>query len=162
VEYSNLQQLVVCPKVIKGKKKQSPIIQKGSEHYTFNVNAVDNGTWQFRVFLRKNLKFTENFSVGLEFLAPVGDTICLVRFNGDHEHRNQVKDKASFRGFHIHEATEEALSQGIKAENFASLTTAYTTFEGAVPIFWKHVNIQTPLLDVLPQWETVPQLRLFE
>jgi hypothetical protein len=90
-----------------------------------------------------NIAFSRKiFSVGLRYSPKVGKPFCLVRFNGFHQHRNQVVDSRQFEAFHIHKATEEALQQEISAENFAEPTNDYATFETAIVNFWKYVNIQ--------------------
>lgn len=96
----------------------------------------------------------------MDYLAPIGDDICLVRFNGYHTHRNHVGDKAYFEDFHIHQATEEALSQGLKAENFATATQNYRTFEEAIIAFWQYVQIQDHYLDHFPFLNNLSQLKL--
>jgi hypothetical protein len=160
VNDQEFQNLITCPKRIAVKPKKDAVIQKGSEQYGFQLAAMADATQKFRVFLRKNTTFAENFSVGMDYLAPVGDDLCLVRFNGYHAHRNQVGDQAYFEDFHIHQATEEALSQGLKAENFASPTQDYRTFEEAIAAFWKHVNIQDDCLEHFPFLNNLTQLKL--
>ncbi|WP_303674987.1 hypothetical protein, partial [Vampirovibrio chlorellavorus] len=55
---------------------------------------------------------------------------------------------------------EEALSQGFKAENFASRTEEYRTFEEAIVAFWQYVGIQDDYVDHFPFLNNLSQLKL--
>ena len=45
-------------------------------------------------------------------------------------------------GFHIHEATAEALDSGFRAEKNAVKTGEYASFEEAIQYFLKRVNLK--------------------
>lgn len=66
------------------------------------------------VFMRKNVYFEENFSIGLMYQATdEPSSITLLRMNGAHgKHTNNWPQDHPHYGCHIHIATEENLNLG--------------------------------------------------
>lgn len=158
-----LQTLLNCPKVISEKPKKAFSVRQGSEHNDFKLISIDNNELNFRVFMRKNSKFSENFSVGLEYIVKgLEDDIKLVRFNGVHKHINKIINDEKFETFHVHTVTQQAIEEGLKPESYAIITEEYKTFEEALILFWKRVNIQDDIHTYFPYLNDskYPQLKL--
>jgi hypothetical protein len=108
--------------------------------------ATDGTKGSFAVFIRRNVDFPENFSVGLTYNANDGRAeIRLLRCNGKHGVYN--RGTAGFDpnhphyDFHIHRASESALESGSTAEKDATATTEYASLEEAVQYFVRTVNL---------------------
>jgi hypothetical protein len=102
-----------------------------------------DGKVKFTVFMRINEMLQENFSVGLVY-HPTDEpvTICLLRCNGQHGlHKNRVINDAQFDGFHIHQATEEAIAADLAPEQYAELTTEYASYQQGLAHLVKIANI---------------------
>ena len=105
--------------------------------------ACDQGR-HFRVFMRINEAFEEDFSIGLKF-EPVGDGgVILLRCNGPHgEFVNSLTDTLPTHfSYHIHRATKENLDKGRRAEAGAEFTTEYASYAQALKVFLRIANIQ--------------------
>ena len=158
-----IQSLISCQKVITEKPKKAFAVRQGSEHNDFKLMDLDTNELNFRVFLRKNTKFPENFSVGLEYTVQSSeDDIKLVRFNGVHKHSNNIINEEKFETFHIHTATHEAIEEKLKPESYAIITEEYKTFEEALILFWQKINIQDDINTYFPYLNDFksPQLKL--
>ena len=101
-----------------------------------------DGGHTFKVFMRKNLEWIEDFSIGLMLVAPDGEYV-LTRYNGSsHKHTNHLEREAgnqehSFRDrCHIHVSTERYQRRRGKEEGYAAATTAYASFETAIEAFF--------------------------
>ena len=65
----------------------------------------DDGT--FAVFIRQNLQFVENFSIGLRYRADLPlEAITLMRYNGPHGESSRALD-GHYAQPHIHRITEQ-------------------------------------------------------
>ncbi len=105
--------------------------------------STDGIEGTFSMFMRKNEDFSENFSVGLTFSANDGSPeITLLRCNGKHGIFTGSGDvNHPHWDFHIHRASEEAMSAGYAAEKFAQRTTAFASYEQAVQHFLQVVSL---------------------
>lgn len=125
--------LVACPKKLlnpHAKKK----IKEGHEQVNFRVAATDKSGHFFSVYLRQNLRegMTHDFSCGISWLAPNGESVTLRRYNGpSHNHFNHLEQTRLGSTCHIHEATERYIKANRKPEGYASETTRYTSLDGA-------------------------------
>ncbi|MDD3593945.1 MAG: hypothetical protein PHX18_04895 [Candidatus Gastranaerophilales bacterium] len=163
MEDKQISELISAPKkIIKNPKKETKLIQ-GSYRNDFELALIDNTKVTFKVHLRKNKKFSENFSVILSYFAPeLNKDIFLVRYNGSHGiHKNKIIDDEVLGSFHIHKATSEALREGYNAECWAFESNDYKTFEEAVTRFWQDMNIQDDINKFFGDYKVV-QLFLFE
>jgi hypothetical protein len=92
----------------------------------------------------KNEDFPENFSIGLKY-NPTDERgeIILLRCNGQHGVYNGGSGTPDHPhwDYHVHTASEEALSVGERAEKYAVKTTEYASYEEALHYFLKTVNI---------------------
>lgn len=115
--------------------------QKGSNQQTFDVQS-DDGEHKFKLFVRQNMRLPDNFSCGLRYLHPSGETVTLTRYNGsDHPHENPLEG-GRFDGIcHIHRATQRYMEAGRKSEHFAEPTDRYSNVEGALRALIQDCNI---------------------
>lgn len=61
-----IQELIVCQKTITESPKDSGI-SRGSYKTTFGMTSID-GLYSFSGFISRNIKFQENFSIGLTYI----------------------------------------------------------------------------------------------
>ncbi len=100
---------------------------------------------EFAAFLRRSDDFPENFSIGLLYDPKDGSgELTLLRCNGQHGIFSGTFDpKHPHWGYHIHRASEAAISAGLKPEKDAISTTDYACFEEAVQVFVKLINLDS-------------------
>jgi len=98
---------------------------------------------EFSVFMRKSEDFPENFSIGMLYTPKDGSgEITLLRCNGQHGIFNGsfAPDHPHF-SYHIHRASEIAITNGFKPEKYAEKTEEFASFEEAVQHFVKLINL---------------------
>lgn len=77
-----LDALIACGKRTLDPPRKSMREESGSLRNEAMLESVD-GLYTFRVFIRQNVKFPENFSVGLDFVPrDEPGSVCLLRCNG--------------------------------------------------------------------------------
>jgi hypothetical protein len=105
--------------------------------------ALNETKGEFTIFMRQNADFPENFSIGLTYSPHDGrEAITLLRCNGKHGDFNESFDQEHPHwDFHIHLASENAIEAGFTPEKFAVKTTEYASFEEALQLFVKKVNL---------------------
>ena len=133
-----LDALISCDKRTIDPPKKSMRLEFGSYRNEATLESLDR-QHTFRVFFRLNAKFTENFTVGLDFFPrDEPGAICLLRCNGPHgphvlwPHHIQ---------FHIHKALAEEVNEGRKSEAFAEVTASYGSFEEAIRHFGSFCHV---------------------
>ena len=120
-----LQELKAMPKHVKNPQaKRRP--EEKHERVDYKVTA-QQGKSKFRIYMRQNGTDTEDFSCGIRWLMPSGETLTLGRYNGP----SHVHDDIEYE-CHIHQATEDAIVQGRKPERHAEQTSQYHTLAGAL------------------------------
>lgn len=114
-----------------------------TSHRQKNYDVMDtDGRETFTVYVRQNLRITDDFSVGLLWHSPDGEKLTLVRYNGpSHPHRNHLENATLEFACHIHRATRRYIDAGKKADGYAMPTTAYSTVEGALDALIRDCNI---------------------
>ena len=139
---AEIDALISCSKVVTTAMKREHKDEHKHLRNGFEL-ASEIGEHRFVCFTRILKRFPENFSIGLDYLSPTGGRLTLLRCNGDHGiHQNFVRDGNSFSGYHVHLATEEAMSEDCSVENFAVQTSAYASFEEALYHFLGLVNVK--------------------
>jgi len=84
----------------------------------------------------------DDFSCGISWLAPNGETLTLKRYNGpNHNHPNHLEKEELGYESHVHIATEKYIKANRKAEGFAEKTDRYETVEGALHCLVTDCNI---------------------
>ncbi|AXJ02106.1 hypothetical protein CYPRO_2868 [Cyclonatronum proteinivorum] len=125
--------LLDCPKELvnpQAKKK----VRDGHEQVNYKVVSSDKTACVFSVYKRQNLRegMTDDFSCGISWVAPNGESLTLRRYNGpSHNHFNQLEKYRLGYICHIHEATEKYIKANRKPEGYASETDRFTSLEGA-------------------------------
>jgi len=138
-----LDELVACPKIVTQPPNKSFVEERGSLRKDMRLTSKDRKT-RFKVFVRINTTFSENFSVGLNYLPDDGsEQICLLRCNGPHEGFSDDPDDLRHHvGFHIHQAKAENIGIGLKAEKWTEKTDQYADYRSAMRFFLKECNIE--------------------
>ena len=101
--------------------------EKPGRHRQRNHVAKTEDGNQFRLYLRENLDDERDFSCGLALIQRGTKPLSLVRYNGSSHAHGTIRYRC-----HIHRATNEALSAGMKIDNHAEETDRYKTLEGAL------------------------------
>ena len=126
-----IAQLLAMPKRVTNPKARE-IADANHLKRDFMVQS-DDGAEDFVLFTRQNKTVRDDFSCGVRWIAPGGEDLILVRYNGpSHPHPNSIeKDRLDFVS-HIHRATERYIRANLKAEAFAEMTNRYSTMAGAL------------------------------
>ncbi|MET4080410.1 hypothetical protein ABIB40_000350 [Pedobacter sp. UYP30] len=135
--------LLNCKKRLKNPQSRSKN-KEGHEQVNFKVIALDNSGHEFEIYKRQNLRdeMEDDFSCGISWLAPNGETLTLKRYNGpNHNHPNHLEKIKLGYTCHIHIATEKYIKANRKAEGFAMATDKYTTIEGALHCLVTDCNV---------------------
>jgi hypothetical protein len=106
----------------------------GSEQVNYKIDALDGSGHLFQVYKRQNIRdgMENDFSCGISWVSPNGETITLRRYNGSsHRHPNHLEGELLDFEPHIHYATEKYIKANRKPEGFAKGTKKYETLEGA-------------------------------
>lgn len=131
--------LIACPKRIVNRQPARGY-QAGNGHNRCDLDLLGlNGRGgMFKVFIRQNDEFIENFSIGLRYQTGNRQQglITLARYNGPHDASSRAPD-GHFNQPHIHRVTAQELASGSMQprENDREITDRYHTFEQALAIF---------------------------
>lgn len=107
-------------------------VDKGS-HTQRNYKVLGQDGQEYTLYARQSKLVVDDFSCGLLWLMPSGETITLVRYNGSsHYHPNHLEDNELDFSCHIHRATERYIQAGKKPEGYAEETHRYSTLNGAL------------------------------
>jgi len=152
--------LLNCPKHLKNPNARSKN-KDGHEQINYKVSATDDSGHQFELYKRQNLRegMEDDFSCGISWIAPNGETLTLKRYNGpNHDHPNHLEKIRLGYSCHIHIATEKYIKANRKAEGFAETTNRYNSIEGALHCLVTDCNITG--IQTYP--DDVNQTKLFE
>lgn len=155
---SEIEYLIRCEKKVIEPPHKNFHIVGANKRNDFKVSA-DNDDKLFSVFLRQNIEFQENFSIGLLYHFE-GKKVLLFRVNGNHGEvvTNPLKPSPHF-GYHVHKLTENEFDLGNYYDpKLHTETEAYASFDQAIVFFIRHVNI----IDGLSHFPNLNQLPLFE
>lgn len=137
--YSNefISLLIDCEKIIidaPGKLKPD----RGNLKSNFTMKSKD-GKFSFYGFIRRNIKFQENFSVGLIYNPrEERGTVELIRCNGPHGENNVYPHHINS---HIHRASAERINTGLKPDGEIEMTNEYTTLDEGIQYYLKLINL---------------------
>lgn len=141
-----IQGLLERPKAIASKTPRAGYkIEGGHRRADLTLEGTVGGSVAaFSVFIRQNLRFIENFSVGLRYrsnLAGLGD-VTLIRYNGPHGDLS-IHPDGHYAKPHIHRVTAAELASGSREpkERHRTITDQYTTFDDALRVFFSDLNI---------------------
>ena len=110
-----------------------------------NAVAISDDSVKFEVFIRRHIRYIENFTIGLRYQtddASFGN-ITLVRYNGSHGEISRDPD-GHYAVPHIHRITHAELASGSREpqETHRKLTTQYNTYEHALLVFFSDTGIE--------------------
>ena len=135
--------LIACPKTIIRKDPPRGYREDNSNRrcdLQLVANADDAAA--FRVFIRQNLEFIENFSIGLRYRAnlPNSRDITLVRYNGPHGEVAKASD-GHYNKSHIHRITAEEIAAGFTQpqEKHREITERYAVLAQALGVFFRDI-----------------------
>lgn len=124
----------------------------------FQMTSSDSSS-RYSVFIRKHIKFMENFSIGLMYHSEEGTSYNLFRCNGNHgEVVIDIQKPEPHFGYHTHKITTELLENNINDPKHSKLTKEYASFEQAMNYFCIYVNIK----DADKYFPNINQTNLFE
>ncbi len=135
--------------------------KEGHEQVNYRVVATDGSNHEFEVYKRQNLRegMEDDFSCGISWVAPNGETLTLKRYNGSsHNHPNKLENISLGYNCHIHIATEKYIKANKKAEEFAEVTDRYNTLEGALHC----LVIDCKISGIQTSPDSLNQTKLFE
>jgi len=131
--------LISCPKVVVDPPKDK-LYPKGAYWRNDMTLKSEDGAHLFRVYMRKNMRFEENYSIGLMYSAPghKGE-IRLFACNGPHgPHINFPHHTTP----HVHQADPVKLAAGLRGDREAEPTDQYFSFDEALVYFFKRCKIK--------------------
>lgn len=139
-----IQELIERPKTIVSKRPRHGYREEnGNRRCDLELQSHGEDYSTFAVFIRQNLQFVENFSIGLRYRAdlPLG-AITLVRYNGPHGETSRAPD-GHYAKAHIHRITEQELSTGSTQpqERDRTITDQYATLEQALSVFFDDAGV---------------------
>jgi len=133
-----IDQLFSCVKTFIDPPSKEYREDRGHMKKNFTLQSIDRQFF-FKGFVRFNIRFLENFSIGLDFdPKEVRGSICLLRCNGNHG-ENVVFPLHS--SCHIHRATAYTINEGLKPESHIEQTTAYVSIDEAIQYYIKLINL---------------------
>jgi hypothetical protein len=133
-----LQELFDCEKTIIDPPSKEYKEERGHLKKSFTLQSLD-GKYSFVGFIRCNVQFNENFSVGLDYNPrEEKGTICLLRCNGSH---GETKIYPHHSAFHIHMANAETINSGLKPESNIHVTTDYASLDEAIQFYLRKINV---------------------
>jgi len=135
---SDIHELLRCEKRVVDPPSREYKEERGHLKKAFNLQSLD-GKFIFNAFIRCNIHFRENFTVGLDFNPrEEKGTICLLRCNGAHGENRLLPYHSSC---HIHRASAESINSGVKPESNIFQTEEYSSLEEAIQFFVREINM---------------------
>lgn len=118
--------------------RASWIDKPGRQRQRVYKAKTQDGT-KFRIFCRKSLDDSSDFSCGVQLICNGGKVVTLVRYNGFNHRHGNINFKC-----HIHLANAENIrSDKIKDECQAEETTRYKNFDQALLCLIEDCSVQT-------------------
>ena len=153
-----IQCLIDCPKTI---TKKEPAIgyREDGRHLRcdLELESVQDSNVIFKIFVRRNTEFIENFSIGLRYQVndPSLGSITLIRYNGPHGEISRDPDGHYARS-HIHRITASELESGNTQpqEMHREITDRYSSFNRGLVVFFNDtgvMNFEEYFLDALQE-----------
>lgn len=142
---TEIRDLVFCPKAI-GRKDPSRgyRYEQTQRRCNLELTATADSRMRFSIFVRQNLRYIENFTVGLNYHSNdrrLG-MITLVRYNGPHGEAGRQPD-GHYAKFHIHRITAAEIASGSRQprELHREITDRYGTLEEALMAFFQDTRV---------------------
>lgn len=140
-----IRNLVASSKRIINKSPAIGYDQKaGSRRCSLDLESIDEDDVSFSVFIRQNIQFIENYSIGLLYKTRNRNlkAITLVRYNGPHGASSRGED-GHYAMPHIHNMTAEEMRSGSlwPQEKSREITEKYNSFESALRAFFDDAGL---------------------
>jgi len=134
--------LIGCEKEITEPPRKEMKIESGSKRNGMRLKAKEHDL-EFSIFMRINVDFPENFSIGLEYLPKdERDNLMLIRCNGPHgEFKGAPEPSSTHFLYHIHKAKSENIRKNLRPEKYGEPTKEYGSYAQALSYFFKLVNV---------------------
>lgn len=142
---AEIRDLVVCPKAIDSKvPSRGYRYERIQRRCNLELTATADSRMRFSIFVRQNLRYIENFTVGLNYHSNdrrLG-MITLVRYNGPHGEAGRQPD-GHYAKFHIHRITAAEIASGSRQprEVHREITDRYGTLEEALMVFFQDTRV---------------------
>lgn len=152
--------LLNCPKKLTNPQARSKL-KDGHDQVNYRVIALNDSNHEFEIYLRQNLRdgMEDDFSCGISWVAPNGETLTLKRYNGpNHDHPNHLEKIRLGFNCHIHIATEKYIKANRKPEGFAAITDRYNTLQGALHC----LVVDCRISGITTNQDSTSQTKLFE
>ena len=140
-----IQHLISLPKEVTRRDPASGYRQEGRQRRCeLDLQSLDDEALLFKVFVRQNTEFIENFSLGLRCRTRhtgIG-TITLIRYNGPHGETGLQPD-GHFARPHIHRISWKEITSGSSQpqERLIEPTNRYGTFDQALVVFLGDIGV---------------------
>ena len=139
-----IQELIELPKtIVRRRPSHGYREENGNRRCDLDLESRGPDGSAFAVFIRQNLQFAENFSIGLRYRAdlPIG-AITPMRYNGPHGESSRTRD-GHYAQPHIHRLTEQELASGSTQpqERDRTITHQYATLERALWVFFNDASV---------------------
>lgn len=143
---NQIDALVSAPKRITDRKPTEGYrLDRGHQRCDLELESIRDPKQRFAVFVRQNLEFVENFSVGLRYRSdhPRYKTLTLVRYNGPHGERSRSEDGHHSHP-HIHYMRESEFGRGHNnpEPRCRKLTDRFATLEQALICFFTDTSVE--------------------
>jgi hypothetical protein len=133
---NKIEELLKLPKRVSNPNIRAKL-KDGNEQLNYNVICTESDKYRFELYTRQNKRegMEDDFSCGLNWVAPNGETLILCRYNGpNHNHPNHLENEKLGYNCHIHKTTEKYIKANRKPEGFAETTEKYYSLKGA--LYW--------------------------
>ena len=137
--YISERKLFDCTSML---RRFNPPTTKGHKRKVVEFDGV-NGN-KFKLSYRENAKNPLDFCVGLYLIREeTGEEFILKRYNGkNHWHTNKCPKGKRFFDFHIHRATKKCQESREHEEDFATITSQYSTARQALDCLLQDCGFQ--------------------
>jgi hypothetical protein len=138
---ARIHELLSMKKHLKSSPSPKPKMKGMHEERDIIVESEDEKE-RFVVYARQNTKLPDDFSCGLRWEAPSGESVHLMRVNGSsHVHPNRIEQTTIVGKCHIHVATARYILAGYHAEAYAEEASEYSDPDGALRVLADRCNI---------------------
>lgn len=138
-----IAELLRCSKRISNPQARR-VTKPGHDQTNYKATATDGSGHRFEIYLRQNNRdgMSNDFSCGINWLSPSGETLILQRYNGSsHYHPNHLEGETLDETFDVHTATERYIRANRKPDGYAAATEKYNTLEGALHCLVSDCNV---------------------
>lgn len=149
----DLDTLIGCPKQIVENPTRPGSAERGHRRGGMTLKSVEKDEY-FKVFIRINEFFPENFSIGPVYSLPnERGEIHLLRCNGKHGPSGDISGLPPHHiHCHVHRANADNIEAGLRPEKGGNTTDRYDDYRGALIYFLREVNVIN-INDYFPELE---------